>query len=302
MPRRERRRRHQHIKLHRSLRRRLRIAQQNEITEHLVYLKLSEQIKDKKNSEVLRKIASEEKKHAEVWKKYTEEDVQPNRFRAYFYTLVSRIFGLTFGVKLLEQNEESAQQQYKRVEDKIPEAEKIRKEEEEHEKNLLGMIDEENLKYVGSMVLGVNDALVELTGALAGLTLAFQRGNLIAVTGLITGIAASFSMGASEYLSTKSEDESKDPVKASLYTGGMYIFTVLFLVLPYFIFSNVYVALGSMLSVAILIIFLFTFYISVAQDLPFRRRFLEMAGISLGVSAFSFLIGFLVRNVFGIEI
>jgi VIT1/CCC1 family predicted Fe2+/Mn2+ transporter len=47
---------------------------------------------------------------------------------------------------------------------------------------------------------------VELTGALSGLTLAFRNTRLIAMAGLITGIAASLSMAGSEYLATKSEE------------------------------------------------------------------------------------------------
>jgi VIT1/CCC1 family predicted Fe2+/Mn2+ transporter len=84
---------------------------------------------------------------------------------------------------------------------------------------LISLIDEERLKYVSSMVLGLNDALVELTGALTGLTLALQNPRLIAIVGFITGIAASMSMAASEYLSTKQEDTEKNPLKASVYTG-----------------------------------------------------------------------------------
>ena len=53
------------------------------------------------------------------------------------------------------------------------------------EKALLEMLDEERLKYVGSMVLGLNDALVELTGSLAGFTFAMQNTKLIALSGLI---------------------------------------------------------------------------------------------------------------------
>jgi len=282
--------------------RHLRKAQQTEITEYLVYSKLAELVKDKNNRKVLETIAQEEKRHADIWQKYSGKKMEPNRLRALWYVTVVRILGLSFGTKLLEANEEQAQIDYGQLEKEVEEAREIKQEEESHEKKLLNLIDEENLKYVGSMVLGVNDALVELTGALAGLTLALQKGSLIAITGLITGIAASFSMGASEYLATKEEKKDKDPIRASLFTGGMYIVTVLLLIFPYFLFTSVYLALGVTLSVAILIILAFTFYISVAQEKPFKKRFLEMAGISLGVSGISFVIGFLVRNFIGIDI
>jgi VIT1/CCC1 family predicted Fe2+/Mn2+ transporter len=157
------------------------------------------------------------------------------------------------------------------------------------------------LKYAGSIVLGLNDALVELTGALAGLTLALQNTRLIALTGSITGIAAALSMGASEYLSTKSEETAKSPLMASIYTGAAYIVTVILLILPYLLLDNYYACLGVTLAVAVTIIALFNYYISVAKDEPFRKRFLEMAGLSLGVAGLSFLVGYLIRSVLGVD-
>jgi vacuolar iron transporter family protein len=155
------------------------------------------------------------------------------------------------------------------------------------------------------MVLGLNDALVELTGALAGFTFAFQNTSLIALAGLITGVAASLSMGASEYLSTKSEEHdegTKDPFRASLYTTLAYILTVAFLVSPFFLLPNVYLALATTLVNAVIVILVFTFYISVAKDLPFRERFIETAAISIGVAALTFVIGFLIRTFIGVDI
>lgn len=122
----------------------------------------------------------------------------------------------------------------------MPYAKSIVKDEDEHEKQLIDLIDEERLRYVGSMVLGLNDALVELTGALAGLTFALRNTHVVAMAGLITGVAASLSMAASEYLSTKSEEGAKNPLKASVYTGSAYVLTVLFLIFPYLFFTNLY--------------------------------------------------------------
>lgn len=222
--------------------------------------------------------------------------------KIWMYYIISRIFGISFGLKLMEKGEKKAQIKYKEISKIVPIAEEIEKDENEHEKQILELIEEEKLKYIGSMVLGLNDALVELTGALAGLTFAIQKTNLVAIAGLITGIAASLSMAASEYLSTKAEEEKKEPFKASFYTGLVYILTVLFLILPYFIFSNPYTSLIFTIFSAILIIFIFTFYISIAKDIPFKKRFLEMISISLGIATLSFLIGYLVRIFLGIEI
>ena len=155
---------------------------------------------------------------------------------------------------------------------------------------------------MGSVVLGLNDALVEFTGALAGFTLALSDSKLIALTGSITGIAAALSMASSEYLSTKSEGgDGKRPVKASIYTGIAYIFTVIALVAPFIFISNVLVALGVMLVSALLIIALFNYYYSVARSESFRKRFTEMAVLSFSVAALSFLIGYALKVFTGIE-
>jgi VIT1/CCC1 family predicted Fe2+/Mn2+ transporter len=151
-------------------------------------------------------------------------------------------------------------------------------------------------------VLGLNDALVELTGALAGLTLALQNTKLIALSGLITGIAASLSMAASEYLSTRSEKTGKRPIRAAIYTGIAYITTVTLLILPYLLLDNYYIDLAISLSTAVIIIAVFNYYISVAKGESFRERFVEMAGLSLSVAAFSFVIGYFIRQWLGIEI
>ena len=279
----------------------IRRAQQTETTEALVYNQLAKIVKDKHNQKVLRQIAQEEKRHAQTWEQYSQTKFSPNKFKSWWYVLITRLLGLNFGVKLLERNEENAQINYEHLSQVVTEAKQIKLDEEKHEQQLIGLIDEESLKYVGSMVLGVNDALVELTGALAGPTLALQNGRLIAITGLITGIAASFSMAASEYLATKAEAEAKNPLKAAVFTGVMYFITVILLISPYFLNLNVYLSLAITLVTAVLIILTFTFYISIAQDKPFKGRFIEMVVISLGVASLSFGIGYLVNAFLGIE-
>jgi len=282
------------------IRHELLIAQKTEITEHLVYLNIAKHIKDESNRKIVEKIGADEKRHYEIWKGYTGKDVQPNRFLVTLYTAIARIFGLTFGLKLMEMGEERAQVNYELIVDEIPEARAVIHDEDTHEEELLNMLDEEALVYAGSVVLGLNDALVELTGALAGLTLAFRDVNTIALSGLVTGIAASLSMAASEYLSTGSEETDKNPVRAAIYTGIAYVVTVALLILPFLLLHNAYIALAISVTTSVAIIALFNFYISVAKGVPFGKRFFEMAGLSLSVAAFSFLVGYLLSNVFGV--
>lgn len=278
------------------------VYQRIELTEYHIYHQLAQMVKSTENRQVLEKIAQDELRHAQDWQKYTGQEVSPDWFAIWKYVLISRIFGLTFGIKLMERGEEAAQSNYAELQEAVPAVEAWIRDEEEHEHALIGMLDEELLHYAGSVVLGLNDALVELTGALAGLTLAFQNTKLIALSGLITGIAAAMSMAASEYLSTRSEETSKHPVRAAVYTGIAYIMTVALLILPYLLIANFYVDLAIALSTGVLIIAAFNYYISVARDEPFRSRFFEMAGLSLGVAGLSFVIGYLVRQLLGIEL
>lgn len=280
----------------------LKAWQQAEITGRQTYLWLARSLKDEHNRQVVARIAEEELEHYHTFRAYTAEDVPPNRFKIWLFYLVARFVGLTFGIKLLELEEERVQRAYAEVLNSVPEIARLVKEEEAHEDELLEMLDEEALKYAGSVVLGLNDALVELTGALAGLTLAFQNTQLIALTGLITGVSASLSMAASEYLSSRAEVGETSPLKSAVYTGVAYIFTVLLLILPYLLLQNYLICLGWTLLNAVLVIAFFNYYISVARDLPFGKRFAEMALISLGVATFSFGLGFVIRQFFGIEI
>ena len=281
----------------------IRRMQQNELTESVIYEKIAAFAKGEENQATLRRLAREEKAHYEIWKKYTGEEMKPEKGKVFWFTTVARILGFTFAVKLMERGEGNAQEEYTLLAQEVAESVHIRQQEEEHEEALLAMLDEESLQYVGSMVLGLNDALVELTGSLAGFTFAMQNTRLIALSGLIIGISATFSMASSEFLAARSEGRS-DALKSCTYTGIAYLFTVVALILPYLLLGNsqYILALVLMLLVVVLIIAGFTYYTSVALDQPFRKRFVEMAGISITVAVVSFFVGILAKQVLGVDI
>jgi VIT1/CCC1 family predicted Fe2+/Mn2+ transporter len=277
--------------------------QQNEITESVVYQEIAKFAKGDENKQTLLRLASEEKAHAEIWKKYTNIDMKPEKFKVFKYKWIARIFGFTFAIKLMERGEMNAQKEYEALENEVPESVSIREQEDEHEEALIQMLDEESLQYIGSMVLGMNDALVELTGSLAGFTFAMQNTKLIALAGLIIGISATFSMASSEFLSARSEGRT-DALKSCTYTGVAYLITVILLILPYLLLGNAQylIALALMMAIVIAIIAVFTYYTSVAQDQPFKSRFLEMAVISVGVAVLSFVVGILAKHFLGVEV
>ena len=273
------------------------------MTESVIYEEIAGFAKGEENKQVLRRLAREEKAHYEIWKKYTGQEMKPQKGKVFWYKLMARILGFTFAVKLMERGEENAQEEYDQLAGEVPESRMIKEQEDEHEKALLDMLDEESLQYVGSMVLGLNDALVELTGSLAGFTFALQNTRLIALSGLIIGISATFSMASSEFLAARSEGRD-DALKSCTYTGVAYLITVVLLILPYLIFDSAHfiLALVCMLLIVVLIIAAFTYYTSVAQDQKFGSRFLEMSLISIGVAVISFAVGILAKKFLGVDI
>lgn len=281
----------------------LKKMQQSEITESVVYKKIAKFAKGEENKKTLERLASEEENHAKIWEKYTGLKLKPNKWKVFKYSFLARVFGFTFAIKLMESGEENAQKEYDLLASEIEESTIVKQQEEEHEKALIDILDEERLQYVGSMVLGLNDALVELTGSLAGFTFAMQNTKIIALSGLIIGVSATFSMAASEFLSARSEGRN-DAFKSCLYTGIAYLVAVALLILPYLLLpTNAYIlALIFMLAIVILIITVFTYYTSVAQSKPFLSRFLEMSIISVTVAVISFGVGILAKILFGIDI
>lgn len=277
--------------------------QQSELTESVIYKEIAKFAKGEENKKVLERLSQEEKNHYEIWKSYTKKEMKPQKFKVFKYKLIARIFGFTFAVKLMENGEEHSQETYALIAQEVEESVIIRQQEEEHENALLNMLDEERLQYVGSMVLGLNDALVELTGSLAGFTFALQNTKLIALSGLIIGISATFSMASSEFLAARSEGRT-DALKSCSYTGIAYLVTVILLILPYLLLNNsqYLIALFSMIAIVILIITVFTYYTSIAQSKPFLSRFLEMSIISVSVAVLSFGVGIAAKHFLGVEL
>ncbi len=278
--------------------------QKAEITEHHVYQRLSNFCKDEKNKKILKNISDDELRHYHIWTKITGKDMNPSRFKIWWYVWLAKILGLSFALKLMEGGEADAQVFYEKAAGVHPQIGKIQHDEEVHEKELIGILNDKRLLYVGAIVLGLNDALVELTGTLVGLSFAFNDNLVIGVTGLIMGIAAALSMASSGYLASQEEEEKEDvnPVTAAIYTGVAYLITVVLLVFPYFVFASAKIAMVIMLVITLLIIGAYNYYISVAKEVSFKQRFASMALISLGVGAISFGIGLLAKHWLGVAI
>ena len=280
----------------------IRRMQGREATDQRVYAALAKQASLPKNREILEKMSRDEGLHCAVWGRYTGTEAKADMFRVWLFVVLGKVFGLVFVINLMEGGEDDSAENYRKLMEELPEARSIMEDETRHEAQLAAMIHEEKLSYISSMVLGLNDALVELTGALAGFTLALNDNRMVGMAGFITGVAATLSMAASEYLSKKADSSEKHPLKAAVYTGVAYMITVAFLLLPYIVFDSPLAALGFCLFDAALIILGFTYFVSVVRKESFVRGFAEMIAISFSVAGISFLIGWAALSWLNIDV
>ena len=285
---------------------RLLALQKMEATEAEVYRRLAMMQSDPVNKAILEGIAMEEERHEVFISEMTGRVVSPSRFQVMKQIILARIFGFTFSIMMMESTENNIASEYRDLG-----LDDIAEEEEVHEENMISMLDEERIRYSGSIVLGMSDALIELTGALAGLTFALKDLNLVALAGLVTGIAAAFSMGASEYLSSRAEKREVSAVKSAFFTWISYLLTVILLISPYLIINgegsghfgleNHVVALIGTFIIGLVIVGIFNFYTSVVERVSFSARFMEMAGILGAVSLISYVIGVALGATLGVS-
>ena len=149
----------------------------------------------------------------------------------------------------------------------------------------------------GSIILGMHDAIVSLTGLIAGLAFAFTDKNITILSCIISSITASLSMGAANYLAVKTINKNH-AIYAAIYTGVAYMATCAILILPLIIFYNRFIALSSVFILVILIIYLFNFIFYRRNQ--FAQHFYEMLVICLSVSLVAFIIGETAKYYLGI--
>lgn len=144
--------------------------------------------------------------------------------------------------------------------------------------------------YTGAVVLGMNDALVEMTGALAGFTIGLGENRLIIIAGVTTGVAATLSMACAEFLSDEVEASRGSSLVSAVLTGLAYLLVLVALLTPYVIFPHPWQALCMAFITAVLLLLAFTWCVARVRGIGFGGLFWKMLWISAGVAAVSFLI------------
>jgi VIT1/CCC1 family predicted Fe2+/Mn2+ transporter len=276
-------------------------VQRKELTQHIIYKRLASIAALENNRKIFEDMARDEKRQHDFLAKISGARVRPETASVFFYILAARFVGPSFSLKLMERKRNLAKSAYTELKKETRDIDAVIKDGEEREKKNLNLIEEEKVRYTDSMILGLNDGLVELVGGLAGFTLALRDADLIAATGFIMGMAGSLSIGGSEYLSTRDKGD-KNPVKASIYAGSSFFLVVAMLIVPYFFIEIPLLSLGIALLLAISLIALFNYYLSVAKNLSFKKRFAQMFFVSMGVAAVNFVLGIFIRNYLNIKV
>lgn len=208
----------------------------------------------------------------------SSEQILPAKLPAWL-KLVRKIVGFTFAIKLIEG---------KNPDDQV--------------KEIYQKIKEERVEFTGSIILGLNDGLIELTGVLVGFSSAFSSQSVVAMSGFITGIAAALSMASSAYMQARHEDGNKHPVKAAVYTGIAYFIVVALLISPYILVTGIPQARAVMFVIIFAILASVSLYTSTLFDRKFMKQFGELVVFSMGVALISYLIGYLFRTLTGVEV
>jgi VIT1/CCC1 family predicted Fe2+/Mn2+ transporter len=284
-----------------------------ELFAYKLYSALAGRFPDGESRRMLTELADQELSHVRFWVDvggFSQDSLRPSRLKYSLLVAASVLLGPAFTIRWLERGEDRAIAAYKNLlddgaltADQRSSVRKMLQEEEEHEQLLEQGIQDERRVYLGAAVLGLNDALVELTGGLTGLASSISDPKLIGFAALVVGVAASMSMAASNFLSVDIGEESElRPGKAAAYTGIAYIVVVVGLVLPFFLLTDRRVALAISWAFAVAIIAAFSYYSSVMQRRSFVRRFTIMLALGLGVAVISFGIGRALGAVIGIEV
>jgi VIT1/CCC1 family predicted Fe2+/Mn2+ transporter len=280
----------------------------DEYFDHHLYLFFAEREGNQTNRQILLKMAEHEWEHYLFWKEIVPS-VQPSKRRIlfYFYYLLRKILGLTFTIKLLELHEKSVITQYEKIlnssllpDEKKEKLKKILEDEKTHEHSLSSLFEELPVRYAGFVALGLADAIVEITGVHAGFLGVSGSTRTAGVAGIIVGVSASISMGSAAYIQAK-QDPHRNPTISAVITLLTYLFTVIFLALPYFLTNHMGTAFFVSALLGVGLIFSLTFYGAVVFSRSLLKEFLESTILMALTALITYFLGLFLGETFSLR-
>ena len=280
----------------------------DELTEYVTYKRLSElKIGTKPTlSKTLLRLAEMEHRHYEFWKKFCpDRAIIVSKVKVALMVFLRLFLGATFTVKLLERGEAGAIKRYQGIAHLVPSEDQatfqqVIADERQHEQALVEQLDEPQIKYISFIVLGLGDALVEISGIHAGSLGIYNSTKLAGLAGVIAGAAASVAMASAAYAQAKTGFKGS-PGLSALYTGVSYFVTAVVLATPYFLTGIMLNALIASVVAGIVLIAFTSFYSSVIAGGVFRKDFTEVTSIMLGATVGLYLLGTAIGYLTGIR-
>ncbi|WP_457621693.1 VIT1/CCC1 transporter family protein [Persephonella sp.] len=202
----------------------------DEIDDFVTYSYLSEKAKDPELKDILKKIAEIEKNHAQFWKSFLEKrdekvpQTKHSKLKLFLLSMLSKVINPVFVVSFLELGESGAVRKYYDFlrkesihEDEKEEIKKIIIDELEHETTFAKETQKLGVSNIRDFVLGMNDGLVEILGVVTGLSAVYLNNPfMVAISGLIVGIAGALSMGIGAFISVRSQRQVNEGIKEKL--------------------------------------------------------------------------------------
>ena len=115
-------------------------AQQGELDAVLMYHALADAVKDKKDAETFRRLASEEGRHAAVFKALTGENLKPKKTLATLLPILYKLLGKKRLYPIIAKFEYNAVNTYAPVAANHPEVESVKNDEKRHGDTVLGLL------------------------------------------------------------------------------------------------------------------------------------------------------------------
>ena len=276
----------------------------DEYSDSKLYDRLSKTVStDSPFRKVLEDLSATEQKHFEFWRRYVPgEAPKLAKLKLYWTLFLRRFFGLTFATRYIDRHESNVVHEYEGLARLIPEADRLAyremvADEREHEKAFAMKVESSAVRYISFVVLGLADALVEISGIHAGWLGLFERTEIAGLAGVVAGGAASLAMASAAFAQAKQGFGGSARLSA-IYTGVSYFVTAIMLATPYFLTSNMILALSTSLALAVVILAITTWYSIVIQQKPFLRDFVEILAILFGTTIIVFLLGAFVSAEF----
>jgi vacuolar iron transporter family protein len=287
-----------------------RVRMSDEWSDYTLYDRLSRTVKpDSPFAGILKTLSATEHGHFQFWRKYVPgEEPKLAKLKLYWILFLRRFLGLTFATRYLDRHEENVVKEYQGLSSLIPQSdipafEAMVADEREHEKAFAMKVESSAVRYISFVVLGLSDALVEISGIHAGSLGFYARTEIAGLAGVIAGAAASLAMASAAFAQAKQGGFEGSARLSALYTGVSYFVTAIILATPYFLTRNMAYAISTSLSFAVIILVITTWYGVVIQEKKFFKDFAEILAILFGTTLALYVFGFLVHGALpGIQV